>query len=535
VHYAALWAKQRKCVVLPCLPLEASGYRLGACCTNHSFFAVTMSRIRTLFISLLVLTLSMLVTPPYDAVAAPNLSARLASLDHGKGQTVHLTLRTQEGLERFVFTPRESATTTTGEVHLSGFARTRNFQKERLSAAMTISEDRAWIFYTSRRTGRPAAATISLSRAESALLTRRVRVSRVPAKSLECGSHVSDEHASSAPSVASAKRRINRTAGAKVGTQRAGLFSPARVLEVATEADYEFYERHGRDTNTFIRAVLNAVDVIYASGLGVRIKVVGQRVTTTYPGQRAPIDALRLLENFRQGAFASNSSADVRHLFTGRSIEGLTIGIAYVAAACTQGGRYGVGLSRAVSTGLHPFLAAHEIAHNLSATHDGEANSIMNPAITEANNRFTARALSNIYNFVTTSGSCLRAEALSSAMIELSGTDPTRFEARVTFVSNGTSACSVVLYGSADGRRYTPVSTRTASGVSGSYARVAAFSTDAPSLDAPQTFYFKAKVTCGNTRMITAPAKLRYGLATSGSTSTSSSGRWLEQLRRNLR
>jgi hypothetical protein len=494
-----------------------------------------MSRSRTSLSSLFILALCASVFFTADAAAIPKVSARLVSLESSPSKAVHVTLRTQEGLERFVFTPHESATTTTEEVHFSGYARPRNFQKEKLPAALTITERRAWIFYTSRRTGRPAASIITLSRADSAFISKRVRVSRVPEKTLECGSHASDHVDAPTYSTANRKRRVNRSSGGTFGTARAGLFSPARVLEVATEADYEFLQIHGRDTNTYIRAVLNAVDTIYASSLGVRIKVVGQRVTSRNPTGQGAIEALDLLEEFRRGAFASNSPADVRHLFTGRTVEGLTIGIAYVAATCAQGGRYGVGLSRGVSAGLQPFLAAHEIAHNLSATHDNDANSIMNPAITVANNRFSPRALRNIFNFISTTGSCLGTENLSPATIKLNSTDPTRFDAQVTFTTTGSSSCSVVLYGSGDGRRYTPISMRQLGRARTNTPRVASFSAEAPPLTSPQSFYFKAKVLCGSTRTISAPAKLRYGLATSGTTNTSGSSRWLEGLRRNLK
>lgn len=495
-----------------------------------------MSRLRPLFsFHLPALALCLTLLWASEVAATPTVAVQLVSLERGSSQTVHVTLRTQEGLERFIFHPSESATTNTEEVHLTGFTRPRNFQKEKLPAALTITAGRAWIFFISRRTGRPAAASITLARSAAKVITTAVRVSRVPERTLECGSHTAGDPEHALVHTHSRKRRAPRSPDGRFRAQRAGLFSPPRILEVGTEADYEFAQIHGSETNSYIRAVLNAVDVIYASDLGVRIKVAGQRVSSKDPGTRGAIDALDLLKEFRDGAFASNSAADVRHLFTGRSIEGSTIGIAYVGAACTLGGRYGVGLSRSVSAGLQPFLAAHEIAHNLSARHDGEANSIMNPAITAENDRFTTRALTSIYNFVVTTGSCIGTQLISSAKIVLDGTDPTRFDARVTFTAGGTSPCSVVLYGSSDGRRYTSISARNIARNSSSATRAASFNAEAPALTSPQNFFFKAKVLCGNAQTISAPAKLRYGLATSGTTNTSAAGRWLEQLRRNLR
>jgi hypothetical protein len=501
-----------------------------------------MSRFRTFLSSLSSLTASValsvcsiLVTSSHDAEATPTVSARLVSIENIHGETVHVTLRTQEGLERFVFTPRESATTNTAEVHFSGFARPRNFQKEKLPAALTIAEGRAWIFFTSRRTGRPAAAIVTLTRAEDTLITKRTRISRVPEKTLECGSHASDHAKLTSAPATSRKRRVNRSSHSKLYSSITKPFSPARVLEVATEADYEFFQVYGSNTNAYIRAVLNAVDALYTDHLGVKIKVVGQRVATNYPGSRGSLDSVDLLEEFRRGSFASSSSADVRHLFTGRSTKGLTIGIAYVAAACTAGGRYAVGLSRNVSPGLQPFLAAHEIAHNLSATHDGERNSIMNPAITEENTRFSPQSLTTIRDFLITTGSCITSNNLSSARIALDGTDPTQFLARVSFNATGAASCSVTLYGSGDARRYIPLATQTIARGSNNSSRTAAFAAKAPTLQTSQTFYFKAKVSCENSRMISAPAKLRYGLATSGTGDARGSSRWLETLRNNLR
>ncbi len=491
-----------------------------------------MFRFRPL-LSLLMLCGALGASP--QATATPTVSAQLVSLDNNRGETFHLTLRTQEGLERFVFHPRESATTTTDELHLSGFARPRNFQREKLPSALTITDRRAWVFFTSRRTGRPAAAIITLSRTDANFLSKKVRVSRVPERALECGSHAAEDGEAIVSSGTARKRRVNRSGDTTAQAAKAALFTPARVLEVATEADYEFFAVHGAETNTYIRAVLNAVDTIYASRLGIRVSVVGQRVDTTFSRSRAAVDALELLEEFRQGSFAANSQADVRHLFTGRPVTGMTIGIAYVAATCTLGGNYAVSLSRKVSAGLQPFLAAHEIAHNLSANHDSESNSIMNPAITEENNRFSSQALNKIYDFVTTTGSCLGTSNLSAAKVTLNGMDPTRFEAKATFTASDAGACSVTLYGSSDGRRYTPVSSQRTPQNSTTELRSVSFAAKAPTLKSPQTFYFKAKVQCGGNRLISPPAKLRYGFATSGATTRRGSSRWLEQLRRNLR
>jgi hypothetical protein len=492
-----------------------------------------MSRVRT---HLLATSLSLiaLCAPLYEVWAQPTIAATLASSVQPQGEAMHVTIRTQEGLERFVFQPKTSISDTTHETHYQGFARPRNFQREKLASSMTVTESRAWVFFTSRRTGRPVAATITLQPEGSHLIAKRIRVSRVPKQKIGCGSHAGDDDHTPSTADAVSSRRVNRSANSPLTAQGQKAFSPARILEVATEADFEFFQVHGDQSNTYIRAVLNAVDAIYTSNLGIRLKVISQRVDTTPPGGGGAISATSLLEDFRTSSFASASPADVRHLFTGRTIEGLTIGIAYVGAVCTAGGRYGVGLSSAVSAGLQPFLAAHEIAHNLSATHDNEPQSIMNPAITEENNRFTSQSLSNIYSFVSTTGSCLATQDLSDVRVQLDPTDPTKFSARVSFATTQPQACSILLYGSADGRRFIPLASSTQTSKGLGTEEVATFVANTPRLSSQQTFYFKAKVSCGTSRTISAPTRLRYGYATSGTGKTRGSTRWLEALKRNL-
>src|SRR5690606_40314985 len=60
------------------------------------------------------------------------------------------------------------------------------------------------------------------------------------------------------------------------------------------------------------------------------------------------------------------------HLFTGRDLDGTTVGIAYMDALCDA--RYGAGLTEVTTRGTwyESLIAAHEIGHNFGAVHDGE-------------------------------------------------------------------------------------------------------------------------------------------------------------------
>jgi hypothetical protein len=497
-------------------------------------FMVDMSGLKLAGTIAVTVALQLLISIRTSA-ATPTVRASLVSLSSDRSEVLHATIRTQEGLERFVFAPRGSPTTDTNETHYGGYARTRNFQKDRLPASLTLTDSRAWLFFTSRRTGRPVASIISLTASDSRLRASKVRVSRTPQRTLGCGSHAGESDHAPAFERARTSRRTNRSVPSPLTAEGVQTFSPPRVLEVATEADFSFYQIHGNETNSYIRAVLNAVDVIYTSSIGIRLKVVSQRVASTNPGSLGTISALNLLESFRLSPSASSSQADVRHLFTGREIEGLTIGIAYVGAVCTANGKYGVGLSNSVGAGLQPYLAAHEIAHNLSAVHDQDPQSIMNPAITEANNRFAQPTLASIYNFVSTTGSCIASETLSNTKLQVDSTDPSRFAANVSFITLLSDTCKVTLYGSADTRRFIPLATRSIKATAPGTTTEISFSADSPPLTTPQTFLFKTKVSCGSARQVSPATRFRYAFATSSTSRKRNGQRWLESLRRNFR
>jgi hypothetical protein len=183
--------------------------------------------------------------------------------------------------------------------------------------------------------------------------------------------------------------------------------SPLRVLEVAAEADYEFFRRFGSQTRNYIRSALRAAEVLYASELGIRIKLTSLRVNNREPRKVSISSAEGVLESFRRQSSPRRIAADVHHLFTGSTLDGATIGIAYVGTACLEQGRYNVGVSRAVNPALQPVLAAHEIAHNLSAVHDEGRSSVMNPAPRASGASFSSKTRRDIQYFIEMAGSCL--------------------------------------------------------------------------------------------------------------------------------
>ncbi|HEY6644611.1 M12 family metallo-peptidase [Povalibacter sp.] len=154
-------------------------------------------------------------------------------------------------------------------------------------------------------------------------------------------------------------------------------------LELSALADDLFRARYASDRQARdeILSRINIVDGIYTSQLQLEIQiptfnindsVASQLSSTTTPGTL--VDELGLL---RQRTPVLRARG-LTHLFTGRDLDGQTVGIAYNASLC--GSRYGVGLtqtSRAVT--IDALVTAHEIGHNFGAPHDGEKECAATP------------------------------------------------------------------------------------------------------------------------------------------------------------
>ena len=176
----------------------------------------------------------------------------------------------------------------------------------------------------------------------------------------------------------------------------AEAFAPKPVVRVATEADFEFYQLDGSNvaaTNNDILNIMTQVDGIYDAQLGVRVNVVFQHVWATsndpYTLTNASAALDQLADNFdSQFGTGTVPSRDLVHMFTGKNLDDTTIGIAYTGALCDF-----PALSFAISESKHKneqngvelsaaervTLTAHEIGHNLGASHTAPGGSVGDP------------------------------------------------------------------------------------------------------------------------------------------------------------
>ncbi len=147
------------------------------------------------------------------------------------------------------------------------------------------------------------------------------------------------------------------------------------TCEIAADADFQFYQKNGSNsTNTVndIEAVLNDTEAIYQQDVGICYDLTTVVIrTSSASNPYTSNDAGTLLNQFRSEWLSNQGSIqrDVAELFTGRSINGGTIGIAWLGGICNSYGysvvesRYTTNWSRRVS------LTAHELGHNWNAGH----------------------------------------------------------------------------------------------------------------------------------------------------------------------
>lgn len=183
------------------------------------------------------------------------------------------------------------------------------------------------------------------------------------------------------------------------------------------------------ELNNALQVRLNNVDGIFSAQLGVEIQVTG--ITLYDRGTDGFSDTLVASELLDELGLRRSNSPSLRqdgltHLFTGRDLDGQTVGIAYIDTLCRT--RYGAGLTeiRGRGAALEALVTAHEIGHNFGAIHDGSGvcastpNNlfIMAPSATEGNSTFSSCSLSAMTQSVS-AASCIATLPPADLAIEL--------------------------------------------------------------------------------------------------------------------
>jgi hypothetical protein len=149
---------------------------------------------------------------------------------------------------------------------------------------------------------------------------------------------------------------------------------PTRQLVVGVVADNAFATHVGDDPEGAIIARMDIVDGIYSAQIGIKIALAPLTIFRTLPepftATTVPTDLLAEVRRYRSRS-AMQLQTGVTHLMTGRELDGIIVGVAYVDSVCN--GASAASLSQGTqSTIMTALIAAHELGHNFNAPHDGQ-------------------------------------------------------------------------------------------------------------------------------------------------------------------
>jgi hypothetical protein len=217
-----------------------------------------------------------------------------------------------------------------------------------------------------------------------------------------CGGALDEALAGIAPESAATEAPADGDAGGEP-VSAAGVV--LREIELGTEADALFVDQTGGvdEANARIVSIVNAINGIYEFDLGLTNRIVFQRAWDgDDPYTSSNSDTL--LSQFRSD-FLQNvaTPTDDAVLFSGRDFESTVVGRAYVSTTCSPN-RFGVNQFYNQSDSITRLIVAHELGHNLGASHttQGIMAASINPAVTF----FSGTSQSQISSYVS-SVSCL--------------------------------------------------------------------------------------------------------------------------------
>jgi hypothetical protein len=186
-----------------------------------------------------------------------------------------------------------------------------------------------------------------------------------------------------------------------------------REVEVATEADYEYVQALGGSSaaDSEILSILNQVEGVYGSELGISFKVVYQHTWATSADPYSATEPNAMLAEFASywNANFGNVGRDLAHMWTGRDMDGSAIGIAYIGVTC-RSASYAYGISeRQTGAVAKVGVTAHEVGHNFNAAHATECpDTIMYPSLGGSTQlTFCQTSRDQISSYVSSYGGCL--------------------------------------------------------------------------------------------------------------------------------
>ena len=210
---------------------------------------------------------------------------------------------------------------------------------------------------------------------------------------------------------------------APVGEPDSGQVSTAKVITISTDADPEWYARYGESSNAVIASIINSAEAIYERHLGIRFRIVRQHVYTDVSPYTST-DSGTLLKlftgnsenkaNLGSGEGDFHEQVDLKHLFTGKDMDGSVIGIAYIGTVCAAPA-LAFGITQAYVDAATPGIFAHELGHNFGGFHDvSDRTGLMYPSISiPSATRFSDVSVQEMSDHLGRNGGCISRESMT--------------------------------------------------------------------------------------------------------------------------
>lgn len=202
---------------------------------------------------------------------------------------------------------------------------------------------------------------------------------------------------------------------------QASGFELYRIITLSTDADKEWYARYGDESNAEIAAIINAAEAVYQEQLGIRFAIVRQHVYADV-SPYVSTDASLLLTSFRKNPEnpanlgmlpqSFDQDVDAKYLFTGKDLDGSTVGLSYVGAMCwSPKDAYGLVQDASREINVPAFL--HEMGHTLGAQHDqSDSNGIMFPQLGVNRRYFSTVSVAQMTRHLSSFGKCIDEQML---------------------------------------------------------------------------------------------------------------------------
>lgn len=188
--------------------------------------------------------------------------------------------------------------------------------------------------------------------------------------------------------------------GSGVPPTAAASSGSLKVCELACEADFEFFDAFGSVSavEDQINNIINAVNDQFESEVGITHEITTIIVQTDSDDPYTKSEASKLLNQFRDHwkDEHNNIDRDLAKLFTGRDLDGDTIGLAFVGVICSDFAYLLVESTFGSNFSCITDLSAHELGHSWSADHCNCDNHTMNASLTCSNTFHPSKTIPEI-------------------------------------------------------------------------------------------------------------------------------------------